>query len=64
MTFSSPDKMVPQGVVPPAQLPNVPCTRRPVGSASVFTRSLPAAGPVSLNGVYAVIRRLRSPSRT
>ena len=38
-------------MVPPAQLPKVPDTRRPVGSAAVLTRSLPAAGPVRVKGV-------------
>ena len=63
LKFSSPDKMVPHGVVPPAQLPKVPSTRVPEGSAAVVTRASPAAGPVSRNGVAAVIRRFLRPPR-
>ncbi len=49
---------MPQGVTPPEQLAKVPATVRPAGSAAVLTKSVPAAGPVSVNGVSAVIRRL------
>ena len=49
---------MPHGVVPPAQLPMVPRTVVPLGSAEVVSRSSPAAGPVTLNGVCAVTRRL------
>ena len=50
---------MPQGVVPPAQLPTVPSTRRPVGSALVCSSRWPAAGPSTANGVVAVMRRFR-----
>jgi len=56
--FSSQVSTVPHGVTPPAQLLSMPRTRRPVGSAAVFSRSLPAAGPDSRIGVSAVMRRL------
>ena len=49
---------MPQGVVPPAQLAKVPRTFLPDGSALVRSRSVPAAGPSTRNGVLAVIRRL------
>ena len=58
LKFSSPESTVPHGVTPPAQLAKVPATVRPVGSAGVLTKSVPAAGPVSVNGVSAVMRRL------
>ena len=35
---------MPHGVTPPAQLAKVPVTARPVGSAAVLTKSVPAAG--------------------
>ncbi len=54
---------MPHGVVPPAQLPKVPRMRRPVGSAAVRSSSWPAAGPATVNGVWAVIRRLCSALR-
>ncbi len=59
LKFSSPESTVPQGVMPPPQLLSVPRMRVPSGSADVFSRSLPAAGPVTSNGVVPVIRRLR-----
>jgi hypothetical protein len=49
---------VPQGVTPAEQLFKVPCTRVPLGSDEVFSRGLPAAGPLSAIGVSAVRRRL------
>jgi len=58
LKFSSPESTVPQGVNPPEQLFSVPVTVRPVGSAAVFNDALPAAGPVTANGVSAVMRRL------
>ena len=63
LKFSSPDSTVPHGVVPPAQLLSVPSTVRPAGSAFVRTSAEPAAGPVSRNGVIAVIRRFWRASR-
>ena len=48
---------MPQGVLPPAQLPKVPSTRVPAGSAEVLSRSFPAAGPEISIGVVAVRRR-------
>ena len=57
LKFSSPESTVPQGVVPPAQLPRVPRAAVPVGSSLVFSRSEPAAGPLKEKGVDAVIRR-------
>ena len=58
LKFSSPDSDVPQGVMPPAQLLNVPSTRVPVGSCDVLSRSSPASGPVTLNSVRWWMRRL------
>jgi hypothetical protein len=55
--FSSPERKVPQGVLPEAQLFSVPSTRRPPGSAAVFISACPAAGPPMANGVVAVMRR-------
>ncbi len=49
---------VPQGVMPLPQLFQVPSVLVPVGSASVFIRSWPAAGPVSSISVIGVMRRL------
>lgn len=43
-------------MTPPAQLFSVPSTLVPVGSSAVFSRSLPAAGPVTCIGVVAVER--------
>ena len=59
--FSSPVSTVRHGVTPPAQLLSVPSTVRPSGSALVRTRASPAAGPVRVIGVVAVIRRLAAP---
>ena len=56
--FSSAVSIVPQGVVPPAQLLSVPNERVPVGSALVFMRSLPAAGPEMRIGALPEMRRL------
>ena len=64
MKFSSPDRIVPHGVVPPAQLLSVPRTVVPVGSSTVFSRSEPAAGPVKVNGVSIVMRRFRGAPTT
>src|SRR6476620_5274154 len=61
LKFSSPDSTVPHGVTPPEQLFSVPSTFVPVGSADVFRKSLPAAGPVTTNSVVAVMRRLYGP---
>ena len=58
LKFSSPDRHVPQGVMPPAQLLNVPSTRVPVGFSDVLSRSSPAAGPVTTNSVRWWMRRL------
>ena len=55
--FSSQVSHVPQGVVPPAQLLIIPFTVRPAGSAVVFSRSEPAAGPDKVITVSAVMRR-------
>ena len=49
---------MPHGVVPPAQLPRVPRAVVPVGSSTVRSSAEPAAGPLNVNGVFAVIRRL------
>ncbi len=57
LKFSSPDRTVPHGVVPPAQLLSVPLIRLPDGSAVVCSRACPAAGPVTWNLVSALIRR-------
>ena len=62
--FSSPESTVPHGVTPPEQLFWVPSTRLPVGSSCVLSRSEPAAGPSTTNGVVRVMRRLRAPPRT
>ena len=48
--------------MPPAQLLMVPSTLVPVASAEVFRRASPAAGPVSVIGVFAVIRRFSLPA--
>jgi hypothetical protein len=58
LKFSSPDRTVPHGVTPPAQLFCVPSTRLPVGSADVRRYVDPAAGPCTVNGVVSVMRRL------
>src|SRR3712207_9312253 len=58
LKFSSPCSVVPQGVMPPAQLLSVPRTVRPSGSALVRRYSEPAAGPVTRKGVEAGIRAL------
>nr|BFF25954.1 hypothetical protein GCM10025732_39190 [Glycomyces mayteni] len=63
LKFSSPERIVPHGVVPPAQLFSVPSAVAPSASAVVLSRSEPAAGPEITNGVSAVMRRL-SPSPT
>ncbi len=47
-----------------AQLFSVPNTMLPVGSALVFNRSSPAAGPPIAIGVCAVIRRPYLDGRT
>jgi hypothetical protein len=47
LKFSSPERIVPHGVVPPEQLPSVPSTVRPVGSATVVRSDDPAAAPVT-----------------
>ncbi len=58
-------RYVPQGVMPPAQLLSVPMTCLPVGSALVFIRSWPAAGPSMTIGVLSgVMRRLYLESST
>src|SRR3712207_8706257 len=50
LKFSSPCSVVPQGVMPPAQLLSVPRTVRPSGSAVVRRYSDPAAGSVDREG--------------
>ena len=57
MKFSSEIMIVPQGVLPPAQLLSTPKTSVPVGSALVFIRSCPAAGPEIRQAVFMVMRR-------
>ena len=57
MKFSSHVRYVPHGVKPIAQLLNVPSTAVPVGSAAVCSSGWPAAGPVMVIGVVAVMRR-------
>ena len=56
--FSSAVSIVPHGVVPPAQLLNVPNDRVPVGSALVRMRGWPAAGPEMRIGALVEMRRL------
>ena len=58
--FSSPESTVPQGVCPPEQLLRVPTILVPVGSALVLSHRDPAAGPVAVNTVVAVMRRLKA----
>ncbi len=50
--------------MPVAQLPCVPSTRRPAGSAAVLISAWPAAGPPMANGVSAVKRRAYRDGRT
>jgi hypothetical protein len=50
-------RYVPHGVMPPAQLLRVPTTRVPVGSAVVFIRSCPAAGPDNRIRVSSAVMR-------
>ena len=57
LKFSSPDTTVPHGVVPPEQLLSVPLIAAPVGSAVVLSSACPAAGPVTLKTVSALMRR-------
>ena len=47
-----------------AQLFKVPSTSLPVGSALVFSRASPAAGPPILIGVWPVMRRAYFDGRT
>ena len=62
--FSSPVRIVPHGVTPPAQLFRVPRIRVPPGSALVRMSACPAAGPRTVIGVMPVIRRFSAESRT
>ena len=55
---------MPHGVLPAPQLLKVPRLSVPVGSASVFIRSWPAAGPEIFIGVVWVMRRLSGLSWT
>ena len=64
MKFSSQARYVPHGVSPLPQLFQVPSVRVPVGSASVLSRSEPAAGPVISISVSGVMRRLNGLSTT
>ena len=48
---------------PIAQLLNVPRTAVPVGSAAVCRSAWPAAGPVKVMGVLAVMRRAKAEGR-
>ena len=64
LKFSSPERTVPQGVVPPAQLFMVPRTVLPVLSAAVLSSADPAAGPSTVKTVSMVIRRFFRPPLT
>src|SRR5690606_26773856 len=61
---SSQVRYVPQGVKPLAQLFSVPRTTVPFGSALVFIRAWPEAGPLIRIGVLPVMRRLYFELRT
>ncbi len=54
----------PPGVIAPEQLLSVPSTLRPLASAAVLTRSVPATGPESCISVATVMRRLSFESGT
>ena len=60
-TLHDDDVLVTSGVsvdfTPPAQFACVPITTRPVGSALVFIRAWPAAGPVSRTWVSETVTR-------
>src|SRR5699024_3744759 len=60
--FSSPERKVPHGVMPPEQLFRVPPTFLPLGSALVLTSSWPAATPRISKLVSPVMRRFSGPT--